>query len=166
MSNHYYVTHKGLNALCQKQKELSKEIERCTRAMGHSAKLDNDLRENPEFLQLRTKVTYELPNRVAELQNVIRQAKLIEDAEYLLNEDFYEVMPGMEVEMETEDGELRVHTLLGYEEGDPKKGIVSYLSPVGAELLNRTIGDEVELPMRGKLIRYEIINIKRSPYLE
>ena len=166
MSNIYYVTRKGLSVLAQKQKELVEDLEKSTRAMGHSASLDNDLRENPEFMQLRTKVTYELPNKIAELESVIRLARLIDDAEHIQNQDFQEVMPGMEVEMESEDGELRVHSILGYEEGNPQQGIVSYLSPVGEKLMNKIVGDEVELPLRGKLVRYEIVNIKRSPHLE
>ena len=99
MSNIYYVTRKGLNVLTQKLKELVKDLEKSTRAMGHSASLDNDLRENPEFMQLRTKVTYELPGKITELERVIRLAKLINDMEHIRNLDLHEVMPGMEVEM-------------------------------------------------------------------
>lgn len=166
MSNIYYVTRNGLRALTQKQKELVEDLENSTRAMGHSASLDNDLRENPEFMQLRTKVTYALPSKISELERVIRTAKLIENTEHIQNQDYHEVMPGLEVEMESEDGEIRFHSILGYEEGDPQKGIVSYLSPVGEKLMHKIVGDEVDLPMRGKLIRYEIVKIKRSPHLK
>ncbi|MCL8332363.1 MULTISPECIES: GreA/GreB family elongation factor [Pseudomonas] len=166
MSTAYYVTRKGLLNLANRQKDLVDDLEKSTRAMGHSASLDNDLRENPEFMQLRTKVTYELPNKIAELENVIRSARLINDSEHIQNQDFHEVLPGVEVQMESEDGQTRTHSILGYEEGDPHKGIVSYLSPVGERLLHKTVGDEVELPMRGKQIRYEILSIKLSPHLE
>lgn len=166
MSTAYYVTRKGLVNLANRQKDLVEDLEKSTRAMGHSASLDNDLRENPEFMQLRTKVTYELPNKIAELENVIRFARLINDSEHIQNQDFHEVLPGVEVELESEDGEMRTHSILGYEEGNPDKGIVSYLSPVGERLLHKTVGDEVELPMRGKPIRYEIVSIKLSPHLE
>lgn len=166
MSTAYYVTRKGLVNLANRQKDLVENLEKSTRAMGHSASLDNDLRENPEFMQLRTKVTYELPNKIAELENVIRFARLINDSEHIQNQDFHEVLPGMEVEMESEDGEIRTHSILGYEEGNPEKGIVSYLSPVGERLLHKAVGDEVELPMRGKPIRYEIVSIRLSPHLE
>lgn len=166
MSNTYYVTRKGLGLLAKKQKDLFEDLEKSTRAMGHSARLDNDLRENPEFMQLRTKVTYEIPSKLAELENVMRLSRLIDDTEHIQNQDFHEVLPGVEVELESDDGELRVHSILGYEEGDPQKGIVSYLSPVGEKLLHKEVGDEVVLPMRGKLIRYEIVTIKLSPHLE
>lgn len=166
MSKPYYVTRKGLTLLAQKQKNLVEDLEQSTRAMGNSASLDNDLRENPEFMQLRTKVTYELPSKIAELENVLRLAQVINDSEHIQKQDFHEVLPGVEVAMESDDGDLRIHSILGYEEGDPQKGIVSYLSPVGEKLLHKMVGDEVVLPLRGKLIRYEIVNIKLSPYLE
>lgn len=166
MPNIYYVTRKGLALLAKKQRNLVEDLEKSTRAMGHSASLDNDLRENPEFMQLRTKVTYELPSKIAELENVIRSAQLINESEHIQNNDFHEVLPGVEVEMESENGDLRVHSVLGYEEGDPQKGIVSYLSPVGERLMHKAVGDEVVLPLRGEMIRYEIVKIKRSPHLE
>lgn len=165
MSNTYFVTRRGLQILAQKQKDLIEDLERSTRAMGHSASLDNDLRENPEFMQLRTKVTYELPSKIAELGSVMRLSQLIDNSEHIKNQDFHEVLPGMEVTMESEDGEIRVHSILGYGEGDPQKGIVSYLSPVGELLLHKAVGDEVVLPMQGKPVRYEIIAIKLSPHL-
>lgn len=166
MSNNYYVTRKGLGFLAQKQRDLVEDLEKSTRAMGQSASLDNDLRENPEFMQLRTKVTYELPSKIAELESVMRMARLINDSDHIQKQDFQEVLPGLEVEMESEEGEIRVHSILGYEEGDPQRGIVSYLSPVGEKLMHKAVGDEVVLPMQGKLIRYEIVTIRVSPHLE
>lgn len=165
MLSKYYISRIGREALLQKKNSLVENLEKSTRAMGHSASLDNDLRENPEFMQLRTKVTYELPKKIAELEKIIIQTELIENSECIRNQEFNEVLPGMEVEMISEDGKFRTHSILGYEEGDPKKGIVSYLSPVGKELLHKNIGDEVELPYRGRSIRYEITAIRISPYV-
>ena len=165
MSKIYYVTRKGLIGLNLKHRELMEDLENSTRAMGRSASIDNDLRENPEFMQLRTKVSYELPRKISELGAVIRAAKLIEDADHIREKDFHEVLPGVEVEMESEDGEPRTHSILGFEEGAPSKGIVSYLSPVGEKLMHKVVGEEVHLPLQGESVRYEIVAIRRSPYL-
>jgi len=166
MSSTYYVTRKGMTGLIQKQRSLVEELESATRAMGHSASLDNDLRENPEFMQLRTKVTYELPGKIAELGSVMRLARLIDDAEYIKKKDFQEVLPGLEVELESNDGDVRMHSILGYEEGDPQKGIVSYLSPVGELLMHKSVGDDVLLPTQGKWVSYQIVAIRLSPHLQ
>ncbi|MBC9114604.1 GreA/GreB family elongation factor [Stenotrophomonas maltophilia] len=162
----YYVTRKGMTVLEQKQRALVEELDHATRAMGHSASLDNDLRENPEFMQLRTKVTYELPGKIAELGCIIRSARLINDADYIRNKDFREVLPGLEVELESSDGDVRLHSVLGYEEGDPQKGVVSYLSPVAEELMHKFVGDDVTLPAQGKRVSYQVVAIRLSPHLE
>ncbi len=165
MSKKYYVTRKGLNSLILRQKELADDLEKSTRAMGHSASLDNDLRENPEFMQLRTKISYELPRKISELKNVINLAEIIDDTESIQDNDFHEILPGMEVVLRSEFNDIRRHSILGFDEGDPAKGIVSYLSPVGEKLMHKMVGDEVDLPLLGKIITYEIIEITRSPYL-
>lgn len=55
---------------------------------------------------------------------------------------------------------------MGYEEGNPALGIVSYLTPVANAMLHKGIGDEVVLPHNGKAVHYEIITIERSPNLD
>jgi transcription elongation factor GreA len=61
-------------------------------------------------------------------------------------------------------GEEKTYTLMGPDESDVNKGIISVLSPVGQALLGKEEGDEilVEAP-RGR-IEYEIISVtfKRS----
>ena len=70
------------------------------------------------------------------------------------------------MELESDDGDVRLHSILGYEEGNPQKGIVSYLSPVGEELMHKSVGDDVMLPARGKRVSYQIVAIRLSPHLE
>ena len=47
-------------------------------------------------------------------------------------------------------------TVLGAWDGDPDKGIISYLTPVGQGLLNRKIGEEIDVQMEGEKRRYRI----------
>jgi transcription elongation GreA/GreB family factor len=50
-------------------------------------------------------------------------------------------------------------TILGAWDSDPDKGIISYLSPVGAALLNHKPGDEVEFELHGTKRRHRIEKI-------
>lgn len=52
--------------------------------------------------------------------------------------------------------------LLGAWDFDAEKHIISYLSPVGQVLLNRKVGDEVELDLQGHASRYQIERIAVS----
>jgi transcription elongation GreA/GreB family factor len=51
-------------------------------------------------------------------------------------------------------------TLLGAWDGDPEKGIISYLTPVAQSLLNHKAGEAVEFEMDGARRRYRIEEIQ------
>jgi transcription elongation GreA/GreB family factor len=51
-------------------------------------------------------------------------------------------------------------TILGAWDSDPDKGVISYLSPVGAALLNHKIGEEVEFEFHGAKHRHRIEKIE------
>jgi transcription elongation GreA/GreB family factor len=51
-------------------------------------------------------------------------------------------------------------TILGAWDSDPDKGIISYLSPVGAALLNHKPGEEVEFEFQGAKHRHRIEKIE------
>lgn len=52
------------------------------------------------------------------------------------------------------------YIILGSLETDPAKGIISYSSPLGENLMNKKIGDTIELKSDGKSSKYEIIKIE------
>lgn len=56
-------------------------------------------------------------------------------------------------------------SILGYGEGNPEMGIVSYLTPVATTLIHKSVGDEVRLMNNGRLQTYEILDVRRSPHL-
>jgi transcription elongation factor GreA len=55
------------------------------------------------------------------------------------------VRPGCTVTFRDEDG-LDAYTLVGAAEANPRAGRISITSPVGAALLDRRVGDVVEVP--------------------
>jgi transcription elongation GreA/GreB family factor len=54
-------------------------------------------------------------------------------------------------------------TILGAGDGDPEKGIISYLTPVAQSMLNHKAGEQVEFDMDGSHKRYRIESI--APYV-
>mgnify|MGYP000291758246 CR=1 FL=1 len=59
--------------------------------------------------------------------------------------------------METE--KESTYTILGVSDSDPVNGIISFKSPLGGELLNREVGDEVEIQAGNNITNYEITKI-------
>jgi transcription elongation GreA/GreB family factor len=53
--------------------------------------------------------------------------------------------------------------ILGAWDGDPEKGVISYLSPVAQSLLNRKVGEEVEFEMDGARKKFRIEAIEPLP---
>jgi transcription elongation GreA/GreB family factor len=56
--------------------------------------------------------------------------------------------------------QLETFTILGAWDSDPDQGVISYLSPVGAALLNHKIGEEVEFEFHGAKHRHRIEKIE------
>jgi transcription elongation factor GreA len=51
------------------------------------------------------------------------------------------------------------YTILGEHDSDPNNGIISFKSPLGSELLQRSVEDEVEIRAGNNISNYEIIKI-------
>jgi transcription elongation GreA/GreB family factor len=166
MRKRYYLTRKGLTNLQAQLELFRQELHSSTKEMGESVKRDNDLRENPEYMQLQTKVSYELPNKISEIVKIMDSHLLIEDTDAIKSGVFDEVVPGTQVEVESADGHRRAFSILGYNEGNPAEDIISYLAPVATALLNKEIGDEIELMSNGRRSTYAILRIYRSPHLK
>lgn len=160
----YLNSKNRLRKLRVKLHEIKEEMQECIADMGISGNNDKDLIENPEFMRLRTKVDYELPQKIARLQQIIGNSSLIEDQPEIKEGNPDYVLPGCVVDLESDDGTRTIH-ILGVEESEPEFGIVSYETPVGSALLNLEEGDEVTLPSKGRQVKYEIGSIRVSEYL-
>src|SRR4029078_8434365 len=53
-------------------------------------------------------------------------------------------------------------TILGAWDGNPEKGLISYLTPVGQALLNRNPGDEVDRDLNGTKRRFRVESIETA----
>jgi transcription elongation factor GreA len=52
------------------------------------------------------------------------------------------------------------YTLVSKHESDPNKGLISYESPLGQQLVGKTAGDEGTLDINGQQIPFKILEIK------
>lgn len=136
----YYISQAGYEKLYEEFLNVDNEINDVNRKMGESVKRDNDLRENPEFMELRVKAMYELPNKKNELWNKYNSSIIIENMEEYKNFDGKKVIIGSRVTLNFA-GEICKYTILGNDEGDFKKDILSCQAPIARTLLNKKVGD-------------------------
>jgi transcription elongation factor GreA len=148
-----FVTSKGLE-------EAKTELEylKGTRRVQVAQRLQNareygDLSENSEYDAALEEQTM-LENRIAELDNLLKQAQVIKNAPLA---DFVVIGSTVTVEM---DGEVDEFTIVGRLEADPSKKRISNESPVGAALLGAKTGETVEVAT--PIVRYKckVIDIK------
>lgn len=70
------------------------------------------------------------------------------------------VRPGVTVRLENFNIDKVVeYTILGEVESDPGKGVISFKSPLGAELIGAKQGDFIELDRGATIIEYEVLEI-------
>lgn len=155
-----YITREGYQQLQKQLDELIRERDEIMKTLGTEAQADGyvDLRENLTFMEKRTRLQTEYVRRIAELRNVLANAKIVEDSEEMVG-DSEIVKIGSKVTVEV-DGEEMVITIVGKLEGDIRRGRVSYESPVGRALLGHRVGEVVPIQTPGGVEKYKIIQVR------
>ncbi len=156
--NKIYVTKEGYE---KKKSEfdhlMNEEFAENARDLGEAISR-GDLRENAEYKAAREKqamLVGKAERMKAELQKIV----IIEP--HSVNSDI--VSPGTKVTLRHEGKtELETYTILGPWDVDIKKNIISYLSPVGKGLLNRTVGEIIKIKLPEGETTYEIIKIEKA----
>lgn len=116
-----------------------------------------DLSENAEYDEAK-KEQAALEERIMVLENMIRNAVIIDENSVDLNI----VTIGSIVKIFDEEfGEEVEYTIVGSAEADPYEFKISNESPVGRALLNRKVGDKVEVNVPDGIITLEVLEIKR-----
>lgn len=153
MTKPYYVSKEGLADL-QKQLIDLRDVKRREIAERiKEAKSLGDLSENAEYQEAKEAQSIN-EGRILEIEELLRRATLIQKKGKL---DRVEIGSTVEVKNTTKQ---RVFTIVGSEEADPEKGLISNESPLGQAFIGRKIGEEVEIEVPIGTIKYKILSIK------
>ncbi len=108
-----------------------------------------DLSENQEYSDARSEQKT-VENRIAEIENILKSAKLIRNASH------DKVAMGATVTV-TLAGKRHTYSIVGPVEANPLEGKISDKSPIGQALLGKKVGDTYELPNgnKGKIVSVE-----------
>ena len=134
------ISRAGLINLEAEYERIDAEIQKTLKEMGESAKRDNDLRENPEFMELRVKAMHTLPAQKEKLYWKIKEAVIIEETREYQEFDGSTVIVGSIVTFTMEGTEKRL-TILGSTEGDIKNNTIAYDAPLANAMLGKHVGD-------------------------
>lgn len=151
-----YITKKGYEQLYQDFLKTEYQINEIYRKMAESAKRDNDLRENSEFMELRVQAMYTLPEQRKQLFQRYQEAIIIEETDAYKNFDGKKVIMGSKIRLII-NGSEKNYTILGNHEGNLKESILSCESPLAQELIGKKIGETVSFNGR----KIKIISVER-----
>jgi transcription elongation factor GreA len=119
------------------------------------ARAQGDLSENAEYDAAKEEQA-EIEARIVELENMLKNAVIIDTEDTKLDT----VKPGCKVKLYDYSFEQEIEYLIvGSTEADPVNGKISNESPVGEALLNKKVGDEVEVETLYGKEKYKILNI-------
>lgn len=151
--NTKYLTEDGLklikselDLLKVKRSEIAKRIE--------EAKSLGDLSENADYIKAKEEQSFN-EGRIKDLEQILSNFEIIKHRAHPTC-----VHIGSTVGAKSDNGKELVYTIVGSNEADPTKGLISNESPLGVAFLGKRAGESVEVTTpAGKKI-YKIVSIK------
>jgi len=149
----YHLTSEGLSAIENQLQQLKEEeLPRLRERLQQAQEEEPDPAENAVYGEVLREKEY-AEQRIAELENIVRNHKLIKKGQKGT------VGLGSTVVVEVE-GQKDTFVIVGSLEADPASGKISDESPVGRALMGAKLGKVIEVT--GSVVRatYKILSIK------
>ena len=150
------ITPDGFRKLQEELNRLiSEERPRIIKMIEHARSL-GDLSENAEYETAKDRQGF-IEARIQELKSKVARAEVI-DPEKLPRKD--RVMFGVRVRLEDiETGNTVTYQLVGPDESEPERGLISVASPIGRALLGKRVDDEARVQTPGGIREFLILDI-------
>ena len=151
------ITTRGAELLKEELHRL-KHVERpaVVQAIAE-ARAKGDLSENAEYDAAKDKQGF-IEGRIAEIEGKLSAAQIINPADL---DAGGRVVFGSTVEMEIEaTGDVVTYQIVGDDEADLKKGLISISSPIARALIGKEAGDVASVQAPGGVRDYEIIEVR------
>lgn len=150
-----YVSQESLENLkkeCETLKdvtipEIAKRID--------EAKQQGDLSENAEYHQAREDMSW-AQGRLQELEEIIGNSQVIQSQKGSVDVHIGSSLTVKNLATKQD----REYTIVGAQEVNPAKGLISNESPLGQAFLNKSVGDEVEVTTPSGKQKFKVLKIK------
>jgi len=113
-----------------------------------------DLSENADYHKAKEDQGF-LEGRIQELESILRNAVIIEQTA-----SRGIVFIGSHVTIQEDSFDPETYHLVGPTEADPRKGKISYESPIGRALMDKKVGDIAEAYAPGGRIKFKVLKIE------
>ncbi len=150
-----YITAEGLKKLEGELEHLrSERRQEVALRLREAIQGGDELIDNAEYEAAKNEQAF-VEGRILELERLLAKAQIIEH-----NKKADSVEIGATVTIKEGNKKPQTFTIVGAAEADPKGGLISNESPLGSTLLNKQVGDAVEVEAPDGVIRYKVVKIK------
>jgi transcription elongation factor GreA len=144
------MTRSGYDRLRDEVERLKKERPNIVRAIAE-ARAHGDLSENAEYHAARERQGF-VEARITDLEAKVGTAEVIDPPTSGDRVTF-----GSTVKLEDEDGKQTAYQIVGSDEAEPKRGLISVMSPLARTLIGKKVGDRVTAQLPGGKKAFEIL---------
>ena len=152
--NKIYLTPEGKQKLQTELEELVGPRRKEIAARLKSAIEMGDLSENADYHKAKEDQGF-LEGKILEIQHTLSNAIIVVGN----GETPDKVMVGCKVKVQEEDFEPEEYFLVGSSEADPIQNKISHVSPMGSALMDRRVGDSVDIQTPGGEYTLKILEI-------
>ncbi|MFH0770563.1 MAG: transcription elongation factor GreA [Candidatus Peregrinibacteria bacterium] len=117
-----------------------------------------DLSENSEYEEAKNEQAF-VEGRVLELEQKIKNAKIITDKTDVKKSKEIEIGSTVQVRNKTDNDEPETYTIVGSTEANPIEHKISNESPVGKALIGTRKGDIVTVATPAGSMKYEVLKV-------
>jgi transcription elongation factor GreA len=144
--------------------KLKEELHRLKSVERHAviqaiaeARAQGDLSENAEYDAAKDKQGF-IEGRILEIESKLAAAQVIDPTSL---DAGGRVVFGATVDLEEEaSGQEVTYQIVGDDEADLKKGLISISSPIARAMIGKEAGDVAEVQAPGGIKRYEIVEVR------
>jgi transcription elongation factor GreA len=144
------MTRAGYDRLREEVERLKKERPLIVRAIAE-ARAHGDLSENAEYHAARERQGF-VEARITDLESKVGTAEVIDPPTSGDRVTF-----GSTVRLEDEDGKETTYQIVGSDEADPKRALISVMSPLARTLIGKKVGDTVTATLPSGKKTFEIL---------
>ena len=151
------ITLRGAEKLREELRRLKAEDRPAIIRAIAEARSHGDLSENAEYHAAREQQGF-IEGRIKEIEQRLANAQVIDPASL---PDSGKVVFGATVELAPVAGGQQVsYQIVGDDEADIRRGLVSINSPIARALIGRAVGDEVEVAAPGGARSFEVLAVR------
>lgn len=157
--SYFYISREALDKMKEELHELKSEKRPEIARLIAEARDFGDLKENAEYHAAKERQGF-IEGRIAELESKLSRAEIIDPTK---NTGSRITLGATVTLVDCDTDKQVVYALVGPDEADLEKGLISTTSPIGRALLGKEEGDEAVVAAPGGKRTYEVEKVEFKP---